>query len=232
MAKKRKNEQSSTFANVEQLGVYVSDQVKQREYQAKLKELKEKAIAKQKTSIQKAVADGRMVLTADDVKPVVQKISLFKWDAPIRKKYVFSKKGYLLTLALTMLFMLYLSILGHYLLMAVLASILLLIYLGGVFDPVVVTHNITTRGIETNGDFFLWESLTDFYFTELDGQYFLIVDTSIVAIPRLIFLIKSEEKEPIFILLQDKLLYRDFMNKKLPLGDRLSFGQYIPIEDI
>ena len=230
MENKKKKDQ--IFESLKVLQGDIQNSLKDVKRKEKLEILKKKAIEKQNKVIRNAIKDGRMVLDSSKRNKVVQKISLFEWQAPVRKKFLFSKKDFFIVLALTLFFMLYLTILEKYMLMLVLASLLFFIYVAGLFEPPIVTHKITTLGIEAFNYLYRWEDLKDFYFTKLENQYFLIVDTDLKIEGRLIFLLSKEDLEPIFILLQDKLLYRAFKNNKLWLGDRLSLGQYIPIEEI
>jgi hypothetical protein len=224
-------ENIDVVTDLKQIQTKIEEDIKSAKQKERLEVLKKKAIEKQKKFVRNAIKDGRMVLDTNKEK-VVQKINLFEWDAPIRKKFLFSKKDFLILVTLTLIFMIYLSILGHYMLMFALAALLFVIYVAGLFEPQIVKHKITTQGIEAFNVLYKWEILDDFYFSKLEDQYFLIVDTNLKVERRLILLINKGDLEPIFILLQDKLLYKAFKNNKMWLGDRLSLGQYIPIEKI
>ena len=210
----------------------IEKNIEEAKRKEKLEILKKKAIKRQNRTIRKAIQNGQMVLDTKSKKKVIQKISLFEWTAPIRKNFIFSKRDFLIIVTLTLVFMLYLSILGKYMLMLVLASLLFFIYVAGLFEPLKSTHKITTHGIEVFNILYPWDTLNSFYFTKLEEQYFLVIETKLRVESRIILLLDKKDLEPIFILLQDKLLYKPVKNNKLWFGDRLSLGQYIPIEEI
>jgi hypothetical protein len=163
-------------------------------------------------------------------KKIIQNIKLFTWEAPDRYEFKFNTKGFIVIVILSLLLILLFAILEHYLLMASMISLLFLTYVMGTTKPQVVKHTITTRGIDTGGNLYEWFLLRDFFFTKKGDQLMLLVETKLRIPTLLMFLLDKKDKEAIFVLLQDKLLYKDI--RKQGELDKLSYGTYIPLEKI
>lgn len=196
--------------------------------------LEEKARAKRvmKEKKLRGVVEGSVKLEDDIVeKKVVQNIKLFNWKAPDRYEYKISNKSFLIIVALSLVFILFLAILGHYYMMAAVIAMLFFLYAVGTSKPSIVEHKITARGIDTGGRLYEWFLLDSFYFTKRsDGRYSLLVDTKLGLPALLILLINEDEKDAIFVLLKEKLLYKDI--RKQGRIDRMSYGDYIPLEEV
>jgi hypothetical protein len=203
-----------------------------REREEKIKKAKIEAKKAQKRKRREEIVSKEVKLEEDDIptKKVVQNIKLFEWTAPDRTPVKFEKKSFLIVVVMILLFSLYLAIMKHYLLMVALMSILFLLYVSGTTKPVKVTHKITARGIDTGGKLYEWYMLRSFYFTKKEDQILLLVETKLNFPGVLTFLVNEEDKDPIFVLLQDKLLYKDI--RKWGWLDRLSYGEYIPLEKV
>jgi hypothetical protein len=210
----------------------VSGEKTLREKQEKIKKAKIEAKKAQKQKRREEIVSKEVKLEEDDIptKKVVQNIKLFEWTAPDRTPVKFEKKSFLIVIVMTLLFSLYLAIMKHYLLMVAIMSVLFLLYVAGTTKPVKITHKITARGIDTGAKLYEWFMLKSFYFTKKDDQILLLVETNLNFPGVLTFLVNDKDKDPIFVLLQDKLLYKDI--RKWKWLDKLSYGEYIPLEEV
>jgi len=114
--------------------------------------------------------------------------------------------------------------------MAALISLLFFIYVVFSTKPEKVKHRITARGIEFGDKLYDWYMLKDFYFTKKKEQNFLLVDTKLRFPPALVILLDEEDRLPIFLLLQEYVLYKDI--KKQKRFEKMSFGEYIPLDKV
>jgi hypothetical protein len=210
----------------------VSGEKTLREKQEKIKKAKIEAKKAQKQKRREEIVNEEVKLEEDVVpkQKVVQNIKLFEWTAPDRTPVKFEKKSFLIVIVMTLLFSLYLAIMKHYLLMVAIMSVLFLLYVAGTTKPVKITHKITARGIDTGAKLYEWFMLKSFYFTKKEDQILLLVETNLNFPGVLTFLVNDKDKDPIFVLLQDKLLYKDI--RKWKWLDKLSYGEYIPLEEV
>lgn len=232
---KKKTPFEKQFAD---LGKILSGEMAVEEQEKKLREMKKKAIETQKEKLRKGVVEKQIVVEDELLEEVedsreekiVQKIKLYEWTAPIRVKVALDMRYFIIVVALSLVFILFLAILGKYDLMAVIIALLFLIYVAGTTDPIDVTHQITTRGIETMGKSYDWKFLDQFWFSKKNDEYLMIVTTKLRYPSSLIMLLDEKEKAPLFLLLQDKLLYREI--KKQGRLDVIAYGEYVPIEKV
>jgi len=201
---------------------------KEEEMIDKKKEAK-KRIKKEK---KRRIVQKEVVLEKEDEreKKVIQNIKIFEWEAPERVKIKFDNRSYLILVGASLLLILLLAVLGHYGLMAAIISLLFLIYVWGTTEPSMVNHKITARGIDLGSKLYEWYMLESFYFTKKDNQLFLFVDTKLKYPPSLIFLLEEGDKDPLFVILQDKLLYKDI--RKQSKLTSFAYGKYIPLEKV
>jgi hypothetical protein len=136
----------------------------------------------------------------------------------------------LIIVALILLFILYLAILGHYFLMGVMIALVFFIYVAGATEPIKTTHLIMARGVESFDKLYEWFMLDCFYFTVKNGHHMLIIETKLRFPSKLILLLDEKERSPLFVLLQDKLLYKDLRNRNFI--EKATFGEYVPLEKI
>jgi len=114
--------------------------------------------------------------------------------------------------------------------MAAVVALVFLIYVAGTNNPVIVKHKITSRGIDTGNKLYEWFMLDSFWFSKKGDQYMLIVETKLRYPKALIMLFDESDKDAIFVLLQEKVLYKDI--RKQSKLDRLTFGDYIPFDKV
>jgi hypothetical protein len=210
----------------------ISGEMALKKRQEKLKKMKEDAIKAQKDRKRKAVVEDEVQLEGEGTPPkkVVQNIKLFEWEAPDRFEYSFDNKSFIVIIALSLILILFLAILGKYYLMAALISLLFFIYVVFSTKPEKVKHRITARGIEFGDKLYDWYMLEDFYFTKKKDQNFLLVDTKLRFPPALVMLLDEDDRLAIFLLLQEYVLYKDI--KKQKRFEKMSFGEYIPLEKV
>jgi hypothetical protein len=225
----KKNKEKKDF---EKLLEIISGEKSLREREKKIKDAKRKAIEEEKNNRRREIVRKEVKLEEDPVQTekVVQNIKLFEWSAFDRYQFKFDNRGFLIVVVLSLLFSLLLAILGNYLLMAAILSLLFLLYVAGTTKPLKVKHRITARGIETGNKLYEWYMLDSFFFTKREETILLIVKTRLNFPKALILLADSKDKDPIFVLLQEKLLYENI--RKWGWLDRMSYGEYIPLEEV
>lgn len=216
----------------EKLLEIVSGEKNLRKREERIKKAKIEAKKQQKQKKRDEIVKEDVKLEDDPTpkRKVVQNIKLFEWSAPDRYQFKFNNKWFLMIVVFSLLFSLLLAILRNYLLMAAIMSTLFLLYVAGTTKPRMVKHKITARGIDTGGKLYEWYMLDKFYFAKKEDTIFIIVETKLNFPSALIFLVKKGDKDPIFVLLQDKLLYKDI--RKWKWLDSLSYGEYIPLEKV
>ncbi|MBD3328930.1 hypothetical protein GF357_00340 [Candidatus Dojkabacteria bacterium] len=223
-----------THDEIVKLSQALTGELKLRETQEKFEELKEKALKRRKNAVNKGIVEGEVKIEDEDSaslnQKVIQNIKLFEWKAPIRPVLVFEMKSFTAIVALFLLFILYLAILGHFALMAALISLLFFIYVARTTEPIQVSHKITARGIDTMEKLYEWFMLGEFWFCKKNNQEMLVVDTKLRAPSKLIMLIDPDDRQAIFTLLQDKLLYRDVRDQSFV--DKLVWGDMMKLEEV
>ena len=222
---------SSVSKEIMDLGKILSGEMALKEKEEEILKLKKKAIEEQKKKIREGLKSGEVkVKDLKKNKKVVQKIKLFEWESPIRVPFAFEIKSFLVIVALCLFFILFLAILGHYLLMFAIIALLFLIYVAGTTKPINVKHQITARGVETLDTLYEWYMLENFYFTKKKGHHILLLETKLRFPGQLFIIIEKKDMETIFLLLQDQLLYKDI--KKQSSWEKMNFGEYIPLEKL
>lgn len=210
----------------------LSGEMQLREKTEKIEKLKEEAKQKQRVEKRKKIAEKEIVLEESDIpaKKVVQNIKLFEWEAPDRYRFEFNTKTFWIILALSLVFVLFLAILEQYYFMASIIALLFFVYVAGTNKPFRIKHKITARGVDTGGKLFEWFVLDSFWFSIKNGQYLLIIETKLRYPKSLMLLLDGADKDAIFVLLQEKVLYKDI--RKQSRLDVLTYGNYIPFEEI
>jgi len=229
MAKTLKKSIGNEFNDIMDI---LSGEMKLREKEEKIQELKEEAKNKHKAEKRRKVVEKELVLEESDIptKKVIQNMKLFEWEASDRYAFNFQTKTFWVLLAVILLFILYLAILGQYYLMAAIVGLVFFVYVAGTNKPIMVKHKITSRGIDTGNKLYEWFMLENFWFSIKNGQYMLIVETKLRYPKALIMLLDGADKDAIFVLLQEKVLYKDV--RKQSKLDLLTYGDYIPFEEI
>lgn len=226
---KKKNVLKNEFSDILKI---ISGEVSLREKEEDIQRLKEEAKKKRKAEKRVKIASKEVVLEDSDIpmKKVVQNIKLFEWEAPERVEMKFDNKRFLIILAACMILVLYFAILGNYYLMACVIALLFFFYVASTNKPLTMKYKITTRGIDTGDKLYEWFMLNDFWFSIKDNQYFLNVDTKLRFPKGLILLLNKEDKDAIFVLLQEKILYKDI--RKQSRLDKYLYGEFVPFERV
>lgn len=217
----------------EKLAQILTGEKNLRDRQEKIRKEKKKAIQEEKDRRRRKIVKGEEVLEVEEVqkKEIVQNIKLFEWKAPERYEIKLNNKGFLVIFVLSLLFIVLLVVLGKYYLIAAIISVLFVIYAAGTTKPLIATHKITERGIDTGGKLYEWYMLEDFYFSKKGDLYTLMVQTKLNFPKALVLLCNEKDKDPIFVILQKNLLYRDIRKKQNKI-DIISYGEYIPLEKV
>ncbi len=145
--------------------------------------------------------------------PIVQREILYQWTAPIRYFRMLDKKKYLLIVACVLGFFVILVILGQYWFMAAIAALMFLVYVVGTVPPVMVTHRLTTLGIETLEKEYKWETLDTYWFSQKDRQKLLNVETKTRLPGRLIMLVPERDMVKVNDIMRKRLRYKDIRNQ-------------------
>lgn len=219
---------------LEQLSQIISGEVGLRKREEVLDKVKKEAVENQNNIRRRNIVSGKTKLEKDpileDEKPVVQNIKLFEWEAPDRYEFKLSHKPFLIIVILSLFFILLLAILRNYFLMGSVIALLFVVYVFGTTKPQIVKHKITARGLDTGGRLYEWFLLKNFYFTKKNGQLMLLIETSLRLPAMLMFLVNEKDMKAIFVLLQEKLLYKDI--RKQGRLEKINYGEYIPLEKI
>ncbi len=217
----------------EKIAEILTGEKNMRDRQEKLRKEKIKAKNEEKNRRRERIVKGEDVLEVEEVqkKEIVQNIKLFEWKAPERYEINLDNKGFLVILAVALLFIVFLAILGKYFLIAAIISVLFVLYAAGTTKPLVVTHKITSRGIDTAGKLYEWYMLEDFYFSKKGDFYTLMVQTKLNFPKALVLLCNEKDKDAVFVILQKNLLYRDIRKKQNKI-DIISYGEYVPLEKV
>lgn len=226
-------EEFSLKKEIKSLADIVSGERVLRQRQEEIEKKKEEAKELEKIERKRRVVKGDdYIPKEDDIenRKVVQNIKKFEWESPDIVKIRFTKKAFLILLGASMLLVLYFAILGQYALMMALLALVFLIYVYGTAEPRSIKYKITSRGIDIGSKLYEWYMLDSFYFTKKEEKYFFFVDTKLKFPPSLVFLIEKEDKDPLFVILQDKILYKDVRSQSRL--SKLSYGEYIPLEKV
>lgn len=230
MAKSKVKKKISLADELSDIAKVLSGELELRKREEEVEKLAKKAKEKQIELKRKSVVKGEAKVEADVEKKVVQKIKLFEWEAPMRFNQPFNPKMFLIITGVMLLFIMYLAVLGHYGLMASIIALLFLFYVLGTTPPAIVTHQINTKGIESMGSLYEWLVLDSFWFSKREGQYMLAVETKLRFPGRLLMLLDEKDVKALFVLLADKLEYKDI--RKWSRLDQMNFGEYIPFEKL
>ncbi|MBI2356771.1 hypothetical protein HYV12_01845 [Candidatus Dojkabacteria bacterium] len=228
--KVKTNKKTNLGQELSDIAKVLSGELQLRKREEELEKLKKKAVERQKEVRRMKVVSGENKVEAEYEKKVVQKIKLFEWDSPMRFVQPFNPKTFLIVTGVLLLFIMYLAVLGHYGLMASIIALLFLFYVMGTTPPLTVTHQINTKGIETLGSQYEWFMLSSFWFSRKGDQFMIAVETKLRYPGRLIMLVSEKDLKALFVLLEDKLEYKDI--KKWGRIETMNFGEYIPIEKI
>jgi hypothetical protein len=119
---------------------------------------------------------------------------LFTWKSPIRVYRKRSKKWAINVLLMIAIILVILLFLKQFILMAAILALGFLLYVLDAVPPEDVEHRLSTEGITTGGNSFLWEELYDFWFKDKGEYRMLHIDTHLNFPRRLLLLVKKEDE--------------------------------------
>lgn len=230
------------LSDLQKLASIVTGEKKLRDRAEKMEKLKQSAIKKQRALMTANVSAGRAKiedendLTEEEMlalglrDKVVQNIKLYEWEAPVRILNPLNMRQFSYLVFACLLFIVYLAVLSKFALMFALIALLFVIYVAGTTEPPKTVHYITTRGIDSFDKLYEWYTLDKFWFVKRGDQYILHVSTNLRLPGELIMLCTHAEAAAIFVLLQDKLLYKEIKTQNR-LTKALN-GEYVPMESI
>lgn len=117
----------------------------------------------------------------------VEKI-LLEWTAPSRPYKIRSREFYTTILSIAFLLAVILMLLKEFLLIGVIMAFAFLSYILATYKPEDAKHQVTTRGIRTDGKLYAWDQLTNFWIKKQWDQEVIICKT-ITALPGVILLV-------------------------------------------
>lgn len=122
----------------------------------------------------------------------VEKIIL-EWTAPSRPYKIRSREFYTTILSIAFLLGVILLLLKEFLLIGVIMAFAFLSYILATYKPEDAKHQITTRGIRTDGKLYEWDKLTNFWLKKQWDQEVIICKT-LTALPGVILLVIDHSK--------------------------------------
>jgi hypothetical protein len=152
---------------------------------------------------------------------------LLSWTSPSRLFKKRDKEYFTNIGAIVFLLVIILIFAREFVLIAAVVSIVFLIYVLSTVPPEEVQHHITNLGIESTGQFYRWNTLSEFWFEEQWGQVMLVVKQT--AGPRIIILLGSQDRQRVRDLVAVHIPYREvpektwvdnaasWLSKKVPL---------------
>jgi hypothetical protein len=122
----------------------------------------------------------------------VEKI-LLEWSAPSRPYKVRTREFYTTILSIAFLLGVILLLLKEFLLIGVIMAFAFLSYVLSTYKPDDAKHQLTTRGIRTDGKLFEWNTLTNFWLKKQWDQEVIICKT-VTTLPGVILLVVDPTK--------------------------------------
>lgn len=137
-------------------------------------------------------------------KPVPE-ITVFEWRAPSRPFKKHQRQFFVTMTVIALLVSLILFFSGQFLPIAVVISVVFLIYVLQVIPPHDISHKITTFGINVEGTLYYWQELGRFWFEKKYEQLLLNVETA--RFPgRVVLVLPEEHKKMVSEILSEVLL--------------------------
>lgn len=155
---------------------------------------------------------------------------LFSWKSlsrPFKKR----ERDFFTTIAaiVFLICVILLFVAGSWPLIAVILAFTFLVYVLNTVPPEEVEHKITNKGLMTGINEYVWSDLTNFFFTERDGQKLVNINTKKRPYKRVMILVDSSLESSIRDLLIKHIEYKekpeigfldkasDWLSKKIPL---------------
>ena len=131
---------------------------------------------------------------------------IFEWKAPSRPFKKRNRQFFTVIAIIAVLISMILFFAGQYLPIAVVISVVFLAYVLYTFPPEIITNQLTTYGVKTEGKLYYWEELGRFWFeSRLDQE---IVNIEVGRFPwRLSLLTGEASKSDLEMLFSEVLLH-------------------------
>lgn len=137
-------------------------------------------------------------------KPVPE-TTVFEWTAPSRPFKKHNRQFFVTVTTIALLVSLILFFSGQFLPIAVLVSVLFLVYVLQVIPPHDIRHRVTTYGIHVEGNLYYWEELGRFWFETKGEQLLLLIET--IRFPgRITLVFPAEHRQIMAEILSEVLL--------------------------
>jgi hypothetical protein len=153
--------------------------------------------------------------------------TVLEWQAPSRPFKQRNKRFFTTIIVIGLLVSLILFFAGQLLPIAVVFSIIFLVYVMSVVPPTQINYKISTFGIRADSELYYWEELGRFWFEEKLGQQQVVIETA--RFPgRLAILLVDQPKEVVEMVLAEVLLQEkppltqfekvaEWLEKRVPL---------------
>ncbi len=140
--------------------------------------------------------------------PAGPKTLQFAWESLARPHKQFMTQKMAKTLiVIGVAVCLILALMQEFGLIIAMASIFFIYYALTKVPPVSVKHEIYNQGINYAGQYYEWQDLTDFYFTNTDGNDTLVVSTKSTVPGKLFLTVNAGDKEKIKEILMQYLTF-------------------------
>lgn len=146
--------------------------------------------------------------------------TLYSWKSPQRVFVPRNRKWFVYIILIVLLMSLILLFFRQFITIAPLLAIAFVAYVFSSIPPEDTEHHITTQGITSSEHSYLWDELSDFWFTKRNEQTILHIDTYLNFPRRLIILIGGGDKEEIKGLLAHYIPFREI--PKMSWMDRVA----------
>lgn len=146
---------------------------------------------------------------------------IIAWTAASRPFKKRSRRFFTTILVIGLLVSLILFFAGQILPVAVVFSIIFMVYAMSVVPPAVVKHKITTFGIRIDGDILPWEELGRFWFETKFDQKLVNIETA--RFPNRISILLGDQTEEIIELILSEVLLKE----RPPLTQFEKMGQWL-----
>jgi hypothetical protein len=137
-------------------------------------------------------------------KPVPE-ITVFEWVAPSRPFKKRQRQFFVTVTVIALLVSMILFFSGQFLPIAVVISVVFLLYVLQVIPPQDIKHTITTHGISVEGNLYYWQELGRFWFEKKHEQLLLNIETA--RFPgRVTLVFPAERRQEVTEILSEVLL--------------------------
>ena len=154
--------------------------------------------------------------------------TIFEWRSASRPFKKRDRQFFVTVFVIALLVSLILFFSGQFLPIAVVISVVFLLYVLQVIPPHDINHSITTYGIHLEDNLYYWEEMGRFWFEEKYGQQVLSIET--LRFPGRVTMIVPDENKPIVVEILSEVLLEQ--KPELSLYERVAlwFQEKVPLE--